>query len=95
MQTFAIGLTNAASAVLYFQTATGYTNAQQSLTDMNNYLTQWISDFSGDMQAMWVRGYERWQFVWGGYWSNFALSIILIAIFAILICVLQNFCLNN
>lgn len=46
---------------------------------MNNFLTYWINDFSTDMWSFWNVGYDRWTYSWGGYWTNFGITIFIIA----------------
>ena len=39
-------------------------------------------------RRVWKRAYNRWEYVWGGYWSNFSFSIILIILFAFILVIL-------
>lgn len=47
------------------------------------------------MLTTWSRGKERWQYVWGGYWTNFGLTIILLCLFGFLFYVLIMFCTDS
>lgn len=58
---------------------------------MNAYLQFWINEFGSDMLATWDRGFERWQHVWGGYWSNFSITIIMICLIVFIIFILYKF----
>lgn len=79
------GLHNASKAILNAIGSSGQQNTVLALTQMQVFLNQWIIDVSTMGSRIWNRGFERWQFVWGGYWLNFSLTIILLIFFAVML----------
>jgi hypothetical protein len=47
------------------------------------------------MKVTWFRGFERWRYVWGGYWANFSLTCLILMILGYLMYALFRFCTDN
>lgn len=62
-----------------------------ALTQMTAFLNQWVVDVSTMGYRVWNRGYERWQYIWAGYWLNFVMTVLILFALFFVLCILNGF----